>query len=150
MFRFYCNCVDWPEADVNVPGGLCDLIDARKQISRRSFLKHVNRDDLRSLEEKTLGYHRFASTGLTMAGDWHVEYFRSTLHGSTVYGFRHSAIEYVFCETASTVKTCKRCGKPFDPLGGEGRDKCVACIKQERADANLQEMAFSGWQRGGI
>jgi hypothetical protein len=33
---------------------------------------------------------------LTMAGDYHVEYFRSTLHGCRVYGFRHSAIEYVF------------------------------------------------------
>jgi hypothetical protein len=95
MYSFYCDCVSWPQPDVFCPGGLCDLIDQGTQISRRAFLQHVAREELQKLED-SLGYFRHPSQGLTMAGDYHVEYFRSKLHGKRVYGFRHSAIEYVF------------------------------------------------------
>jgi hypothetical protein len=91
MHRFFNSCVGWCESDVHAPGGLCDLIDNRRTISRRTFLRHVDRDELRDIE-RDLGYGAW----LRMAADWHVEYFRSTLHGRRVYGFRHSAIEYVF------------------------------------------------------
>ncbi len=97
IYRFYHNCVGWPSEDVFCPGGLSDLIDERIQISRRTFLRHVDRAELYELES-SLSYERYAQRGLTMAGDYHVEYFRSTLHGQRVYGFRHSAIEYVFCQ----------------------------------------------------
>ena len=67
------------------------MIDVRLAITRRTFLQYVDRAELADLESQ-LGYGQH----LHMASDWHVEYFRSTLHGQRVYGFRHSAIEYVF------------------------------------------------------
>jgi hypothetical protein len=93
--RFFCSCVNWPQDDVHCDGGLSDLIETRKALTRRTFLRHVNREDLRD-QESRLGYSQHPSQGLTMAGDWHVEYFRSQHHGERVYGFRHSAIEFVF------------------------------------------------------
>jgi hypothetical protein len=97
MFNYLNNCVGWPSSDVHTGGGLCDLIEERKEISRATFLKHVNREELAELEQG-LSYARHPSQGMTMAGDYHVEYFRSRHHGNRVYGFRHSAIEYVFTE----------------------------------------------------
>lgn len=76
------------------------MIDESTDITRRMFLKHVNRDDLRE-RERQLGYFEHPRQGLTMAGDWHVSYHRSWLHGRQVHYFRHSAIEYVFHEEAS-------------------------------------------------
>ena len=95
MFHFYASCVNWPDDDVHCQGGLIDLIEDRKQITRRTFLNHCNRQQLRQIESD-LGYDKHHSQGLTMAADWHVEYFKSKHHGKTVFGFRHSAIEYVF------------------------------------------------------
>jgi len=91
VYRYFCCCVSWPESDVDAPGGLCDLIESRLQVSRRTFLRYVDREELKGIESQ-LGYGAW----LRMAADWHVEYFRSVLHGRRVYGFRHSAIEYVF------------------------------------------------------
>lgn len=95
VYSLYCNCVDWPRSDVDREGGLCDLIDTSVTITRRTFLQHVDRQELRALEQ-LLGYEAHHRQGLTMAGDWHVSYFRSRHHGERVYGFCHSAIEYVF------------------------------------------------------
>jgi len=99
-YGFYRNCVNWPEDDVDEEGGLSDLINDRIAISRRTFLKHVDRDSLFTVEAG-LGYEGHYKQGLTMAGDYHIEYFRSKLHGKRVYGFRWSAIEYVFVEQAT-------------------------------------------------
>ncbi len=95
MFNYYTNCTNWPERDVDRQGGLRDLINDRVQITRQTFLKYVNREELKQLEQD-LGYVCHKSRGLTMANDFHVEYFRSKHHGKIVYGFRWSGIEYVF------------------------------------------------------
>lgn len=95
--RFYSNCVGWPRDDVSTPGGLSDMIDQGVSITRRTFLQHVDRDDLAKLET-SLGYALRGSVELTMARDWAVSYHRSALHGKRVYYFCHSAIEYVFTE----------------------------------------------------
>ena len=94
-YSYFCNCVGWDSADVDCDGGLCDLINDRIEITRETFLKHVSHDELSEIAE-TMGYFKHPSQGLTMAGDYHIEYFRSRHHGERVYGFRHSAIEYVF------------------------------------------------------
>jgi hypothetical protein len=96
-YQYYTNCVNWPRADVFREGGLSDMIDNAIDISRRTFLKHVDRGRLEALE-MMLGYENHPRRGLTMAGDYHVSYHRSKLHGKRVYYFRHSAIEYVFTE----------------------------------------------------
>jgi len=94
-YRYYCNCVGWPDDDVDEEGGLCDMIDSAVDVSRKTFLRHVDRESLREMEEQ-LRYERHPRRGLTMAGDYHVSYHRSRLHGRPVYLFSHSAIEYVF------------------------------------------------------
>lgn len=38
-------------------------------------------------------------------------------------------------------RTCARCGKAFYPLD-QGRDICIGCYNQKRADAEFQRMAF--------
>ena len=94
-YQFYNTCVGWPQDDVNCPGGLVHMIDNATDITRRTFLKHVDRESLRA-EEWSLGYMAHPRHGLTMAGDWHVSYHRSELHDERVYYFKHSAIEHVF------------------------------------------------------
>jgi len=94
-YQFFTNCVNWPASDVHTDGGLIYLIDDAKDITRSTFLKHVDRDQMRALE-MDLGYSVSRNGGLTMSRDYHVSYHRSKLHGQTVYLFKHSAIEYVF------------------------------------------------------
>jgi hypothetical protein len=94
------NCVNWPKHDVEADGGLCDMVDKAVEVTRKTFLQHVNRVDLRNLE-RSLGYVDHPTQGMTMAGDYHVSYSRSKLHGETVYFMPHSAVEYVFTNTQS-------------------------------------------------
>jgi len=91
-YLFYNNCVNWPRSDFE---GLLKMIDDSIDITRRTFLKHVDSSGLADIAEN-LGYCWHHSQGLTMAGDWHISYHRSKLHGKRVYYFKHSAIEYVF------------------------------------------------------
>lgn len=95
-YRYFNCCVSWAPSDVNNDGGLSDMIDNATDITRKTFLRHVDQDQMREIESD-LGYERHRSRGLTMADDWHVSYHRSKLHENCVYFFRHSAIEYVFC-----------------------------------------------------
>ena len=98
--RFFTNCVNWPPADVRAPGGLRDMIDNEREITRTTFLRHVDRADLRDLETM-LGYSTVRDGGLTMRRDWAVGYRRSKLHGQRCYYFVQSAIEYVFTQEAT-------------------------------------------------
>jgi hypothetical protein len=94
-YTYYNNCVNWPKHDVTTPGGLSDMIYHAIEISRQSFKKHVSKGQLDGLAN-FLGYAKHPKQGLTMAGDPHITYHRSKLHGQRVYYLRHSAIEYVF------------------------------------------------------
>ena len=94
-YHYYSNCVGWPKKYVGCDGGLMDMCSDAIDIYRETFLKHVDRQELRELEE-ALGYAAHPSRGLTMAGDWSVSYHRSKFMGERVYFFCHSAIEYVF------------------------------------------------------
>jgi hypothetical protein len=96
MYAYHNNCVSWDE-DTHKEGGLCQMIDNSIEITRRTFMKHVNRISLQIIED-SLGYDRHPKQGMTMASDWHVSYHRSKLYGETVYYFRHSAIEYIFTQ----------------------------------------------------
>jgi len=97
IYRYYNNCTNWKRSDVNSTGGLQDMIDMAIDITRETFLKHVDKDDVKKLEND-LGYVQSSRNynGLTMANDYHVTYHRSKLHGKRVYYFNHSSIEYVF------------------------------------------------------
>ncbi len=92
--KYLNNCVNWPRHDV---GSLTDMVDSALQISRKTFLEHVDKNDLKNIE-RNLGYADHHKQGLTMSGDCYVAYYRSKLHGKRVYFFTQSAIEYVFHE----------------------------------------------------
>jgi len=90
-FKYFNNCVNWDPRDVEVEGGLADLIENSNTVDRNIFLRHVSYHDLAMLE-KELGYTK----DFKMENDWHVTYFKSKHHEEIVYGFVHSAIEYIF------------------------------------------------------
>lgn len=95
-FTYYNNCVSWPANDVQAEGGLSDMIDTASDITRDTFVRHVNPASLADVEG-SLGYApHVPNTVLTMAKDWAVSYHKSKLHGQIVYFFKQSAIEYVF------------------------------------------------------
>lgn len=67
--------------------------DAATEITRRTFLRHVDRGELLDLERQ-LGYDTGAERGgLRMAKDWHVSYARSIYRGRPCVYFQHSRIE---------------------------------------------------------
>ena len=90
---FFSTCVDWP---LPVPR-LTELVDDSREISRRTFLKYVNSEEMRQIESD-LGYERHPSRGLTMANDYAVTYHRSKLGNCPSVFFVWSATEYVFIE----------------------------------------------------
>lgn len=92
---FYNTCVGWNRDDVFAPGGLTEMTDNSTDISRQTFLKHVDRTQLKEIES-ALGYVQHSANGLTMANDACVTYGRGKLHDQTVYFFTQSAINYVF------------------------------------------------------
>lgn len=89
MLKFHVTCTD-SSADLIGP-----MVDTAIEVSRRTFLKHVDRSSL-SLVEMALGYADHPGHGLTMAGDFHVAYYRSKFCGYRCYYFVWSAIEHVF------------------------------------------------------
>lgn len=78
----------------NVPA-LIRCIGSSKEISRRTFRRHVDHESLEELEV-SLGYESHPSRGLTMAGDCHVTYYKSTYKGRPCVYLRYSSIEYLF------------------------------------------------------
>ena len=91
-YRFYSDCVSWPRNQVNE---LCECIDDAIDISRKTFLKHVDRVEQESIE-RSLEYAGHWKQGLTAAADWGIRYQRSKLNGTRVYMFVQSGIEYIF------------------------------------------------------
>lgn len=88
MKYYYGNCVSFPDP---LPD-LVSMIDSGVEITRRTFLRHVHRGNLKALE-KSLGYKKGV---LEMASDQCVSYWKGRLCGREVVWFCHSSIEYVF------------------------------------------------------
>ena len=92
---YFSNCVGWPSEDVDAEGGLCEMIETRRKITRATFCLNVDKTSREDIE-RGLGYAVHAGKLLTAARDWAIQYFKGTLHGQTVYWMNQSAIEYVF------------------------------------------------------
>lgn len=91
-YTYYSNCVGYVDSLDDL---LC-IIENAITISRETFMKHVDRNDLKSLESQ-LGYAAHHNQGMTMASDYYVTYHRSKdLNGNRVYFFKHATIEYIF------------------------------------------------------
>lgn len=88
--RFVTTCVN-----AGIGKDIDDMVDRSRDISRRTFLKHVDRNNLKEIEGN-LGYADHPSKGLTMAGDYHVSYAKSKFRGKPCVFFIWSAIEHVF------------------------------------------------------
>jgi hypothetical protein len=114
---FYSSCTGWP-GDVK---HLDDLIQGAKEIGRGTFLKHVDPDAMRDLENQ-LGYAKTSKQGLTMATDYHVAYFKSKLRGCEAVYFVWSAIEFVFTDLACLERAGERMAgrkaSPEEPVVG--------------------------------
>ena len=85
VYRY--NCVYAPDIHE-----LNHIVDNRRIISRRTFIRRVDEAERKNVEEM-LGYSR----DFPIKKDWHVAYFKSrTLRGVPVYVLCHSGIEYIF------------------------------------------------------
>ncbi len=93
-YQYYNCCVHWPPSDVYAEGGLCNMIDGGRHVTRRTFQRNVGTATLREFESM-MGY---PFGRLTMARDYAVSYSSGKLHGQRAYWVKHSAIEYVFVQ----------------------------------------------------
>ncbi len=91
--RFVTSCVN------STAAAITPMVDQERGITRSTFLKYVDRDNLRDVESQ-LGYSVHPSQGLTMAGDYHVSYHKSRFRGKPCVYFRWSCIEHVFVEVS--------------------------------------------------
>ena len=92
-YIYATNCVSVPKNRVDYLHMVIDLSD---QITRKTFLSHVSRKEMETIE-LNLGYaHHNSRKNLTMAQDHHVRYFKSKVKGRTLYFFTWSGIEYIF------------------------------------------------------
>ena len=101
-FRYITDCINAPGFEGMSYGEAGDAINAMKAVARpvtrKTFLAHTLHKERQSVEA-ALGYVRYPRQGLTMAGDWHVSYFKSTFKDRPVYYFTHSGVEYIFAQT---------------------------------------------------
>ena len=98
MHKYYGNCVCWP-GKINE---LCEMIDNAQQITRKTFIKNVDKKD-RIFLEQNLGYTQQRKKGMVIADDYYVSYFKSKLKKTGVYFLAHSCIEYVFIKGENHV-----------------------------------------------
>lgn len=87
--RFVTDCVNAKEEDIN------EMVDDELEISLKTFLKHVDTDDLYSV----LPYERDSRKGMTLKEDWAISFHRSKYRGERCYFVIWSAIEYIFQDT---------------------------------------------------
>jgi phosphoketolase len=89
--HYFTNCPAWtnylPVGDLNL------MTEKKVEISRRTFLKRVDPESMKRLEE-SIGYDRY----FPMSKDPFVGYYKSTVRGCEVVFFVWSAMEYVFAD----------------------------------------------------
>ena len=110
-FRFLTNCVNaggLPFMTYARAGeAINQMKDAATQVTRKTFMQHVNREDLRELEDQ-LGYARHYKQGLVMANDYHVSYWKGVFAGEPCFYFDHSLIEHIFTRKEPFKRGIKR------------------------------------------
>lgn len=87
---FVCDCVSCGDGRA-----IQDMVDRSRQITRRTFLRHVDREEMRRIEGM-LSYATGSERGLHMANDWAVSYHKSRFRGRPCVYFDWSAIEHIF------------------------------------------------------
>jgi hypothetical protein len=74
------------------------MTERAREVSYRTFMRHVDRDELATVSPFDYYDWRRRPRDLTLKRDWHVSYHRSVYEGRPCYYARHSAIEYIFVE----------------------------------------------------
>jgi hypothetical protein len=92
-WAYLTNCTDCPGGDAG--DAISDMTAEAIEIDRTRFLRYVNTDSLKRVEE-ILGYDKHAAQGLTMAQDWHVSYWLGHFRGAPCVYFDWSAMEFIF------------------------------------------------------
>lgn len=90
--HFHTDCIHSDGPSINA------MQEAATAITRRTFLRYVDRADLTRLEQDLQYDTGTERGGLRMSKDWHVGYYRSTYRGRPCVYFDHSRIEYIFTE----------------------------------------------------
>jgi hypothetical protein len=128
--NFFSDCVNWPEDQVD---DLSTMIREGKDISRSTFLKSVDPDEMKELEGR-LGYERDPRKGLTMAKDFHVAYFKSTVRGCPAVYFVWSAIEHVFTDLACMA------ARPQEGTEMSSSTKTFTVVEQATKEAPFRDI----------
>lgn len=89
LLRYSSNCTQSRGSDIQ------DLEDNSREITRQTFLGYVDKLSLKELE-LSLGYAAHPKQGLTMAGDFHVRYYRGVFRGKPSVWIDWSAINFIF------------------------------------------------------
>lgn len=84
-YKYVHSCVSSTYEDI------WDMVDNSVEITRRTFLQYVDREDLKELERE-LGYDRW----FHIANDWHVTYHKGTYRDTPCVYLQHSGIEHIF------------------------------------------------------
>lgn len=84
-YHFITSCVNAEGDDIN------EMKYAAKEVTRRTFLKYVDKDSLAKIEAD-LGY----SKDFRMSKDWHVAYYLGFYRKRRCAYFVWSAIEHIF------------------------------------------------------
>jgi len=135
--RFFSDCVHWPEGQVD---DLKAMIEAGETISRAMFLKNVDPQEMKELEER-LGYERDPRKGLTMAKDWAVAYYRSTVRGCPAVYFVWSAIEHVFTDLACVRSKASGGEEPAEAAEpGTAPQKTFTLVEQSTKEAPFRDI----------
>ncbi len=87
--RYRTSCVQ------SLAPRILDMVDEAREITRQTFLRYVDPEDLADLAE-TLGYARHHSQGMTLASEGYVRYYKSVYQGRPCVYMDHSATEYIF------------------------------------------------------
>jgi len=87
--RYRFCCVEAPAEP------LTEMIDNAREITLRTFRKHVDRASFLDLQRQ-LGYSTGSQKGLHISRDYHVRFYVSKYKGQPCYYINWSAIEHVF------------------------------------------------------
>ncbi len=83
-YHYATNCVNAGEVDI------LEMVEKARAISYTTFSRNCS--GLREFA-RDMGYDRM---GLTLKGDWHISYYKSTYQGKPCYYLVHSCIEYIW------------------------------------------------------
>lgn len=97
MYTFIGNCAQLDGEAIS------EMKHNSKTITRQTLIRKVGLEQLRRIEAE-LGYETHPRKGLTMAGDFHVGYDRSTYQGRACVYFTWSAFEYVFVKSSEYAR----------------------------------------------